>query len=676
MTTIFDTLLDEAVSLAKSDVAGTPAVKTSAAPPGLTDLEKVSKFRDRNENIARLGVTIAKIGEFGFQKCAMEEATHGVAADTTGLPAPTTLKAVSDELKDSPANTVASDGDQPATFIAADHSETPPDVIIPKGSPDDTTEIVNGEGAQGVPGEKKDLADGSANDNLPSKAASDLSASEKIAHTLRLLSGGKRVSSKQVEYARTLGLTSPENCLEVLVKSAAHRNQELDEFLIGAELHDTSKRGLFRKFAEKTSSAAVFEDQVQQAKNVGEAALKSTGILPTARDIANAAGVDQLAATAGLYDLGEFVAAVGGRVGSAAAPLSAAMGQEAPVPGAAVPPAMTAAAVAPTPAEMAQGGPAAAPPAAPMDPMAQGGPPMDPMAQGGLAPAAPPMDPMAQGAPPMAQGAPPMDPNAVPKAAAAVSTPEEQVAAIQRFIDLRAKRSNAPVVIDQQTSGGGGPSPKEQAIDPGSSSSPEGVPEGSAKYDMSASEKRLADSLATDQDAVNTGTELENEIKGEHSQELVDTPLEGPSDHGLTSSGEPVKGTMEGNLPGSSSVGSGGGQSPSTPAVDKASGDDDGSNMLSRLRQAAAEVTAVHAKESAMMATGRGTQEIVGTSSNFTGKSDNMSTTVKRAFDFAKEHLDRVGDIPSVEDVMAKTSTTLDDAKEGISLASSSTAAS
>jgi len=670
--TLISGLLDEAVAAAAQDVTGAaPATKTSSAK-GPTDREKLAAFVERNEDVARLGAALVTIGEVGFQKVAMEESSHGVASDVTGLAAPTTLNAIAEELKDSPTNTVSQPNSDPTTFIAASHSETPPDVIQPKGNADDgvSEEVVNGEGAVGKSGEKGDLADGSANQNLPEKASS-----EKISSTLRLIAGNKRPSREQIAYAATnLGLSTPEDCMSVLVKSAAHRGQDLVDFVRGSEFNHPTKRQLFRRYAEKTSFAgagAGFEEAVADAKHVAEAAVKATGILPTATDVANSAKVDQLAATAGLFEVGEFIAAVGGQVGSAATPISQAMAQEAPVPPAAVPPAMTAAAMAPTPAEMG-GAPMGAPP---MDPAMMGGaPPMDPSMGG-----APPMDPAMGGIQPAAPAAPPEQPPAAgpPKTAGAVvATTADKIDAMRRLIDLRTtKASNAPVVTDREELGtGGAPSPKEQAVEP-TSKVTEGGPgagDGSATFEMSASERQVADMLSTNQGTVNAGIEEENKIKREHSDELVNTPLENANDHGLTGSGEPVKGTMEGSPSASTSIGTGGGQSTSTPAVDKASGDYE---VLLKLRKAAsdalAENQAGEKASSVLMATGgQGTSNIIGTSGSFSGESDTATDGVARARDFAAAHLKRSNELPAVEDVQAATKTSLDDAKKGISLAS------
>jgi hypothetical protein len=131
----------------------------------------------------------------------------------------------------------------------------------------------------------------------------------------------------------------------------------------------------------------------------------------------------------------------------------------------------------------------------------------------------------------------------------------------------------------------------------------------------------------------------------------VNTPVSAPSTEAdMTTPADEISGTMEGVL------------ADGTGDTEKESDD-----FVSRIRRVAAD-SLRKASSSVMVATGgRGSNEVVGGSQVFTGgPSDSMSGSVKKAYKYARQIIEKEGVPPEVTDVMKATGVQLDDAKTGI----------
>ena len=236
------------------------------------------------------------------------------------------------------------------------------------------------------------------------------------------------------------------------------------------------------------------------------------------------------------------------------------------------------------------------------------------------------------------------DPNAA-AAKTASARVEDPVAALKSLLETYETKVSEGPTMDKEEPCDGCDSPKEAAITDGA------APEGSATYEMSASERAIADALSSNQSAADTTAADTDAMKADDIEGRVTTTVSAPStDADMTVDVEEISGTMEGVL------------ADGTGDTEKESDD-----FVSRIRQVAAD-SLRKASSSVMVATGgRGSNEVVGGSQVFTGgPSDSMSGSVKKAYKYARQIIEKEGAPPEVTDVMKATGVQLDDAKTGI----------
>jgi hypothetical protein len=222
---------------------------------------------------------------------------------------------------------------------------------------------------------------------------------------------------------------------------------------------------------------------------------------------------------------------------------------------------------------------------------------------------------------------------------------EDPVAALKSLLDTYETKVSEGPTMDREEATTGPASPKETAVTGG------GAPEGSGSYEMSASERAIADALSSNQSAADTTAADTDAMKADDIEGRVNTPVSAPSTEAdMTTPADEISGTMEGVL------------ADGTGDTEKESDD-----FVSRIRQVAAD-SLRKASSSVMVATGgRGSNEVVGGSQVFTGgPSDSMSGSVKKAYKYARQIIEKEGVPPEVTDVMKATGVQLDDAKTGI----------
>jgi len=439
-----------------------------------------------------------------------------------------------------------------------------------------------------------------------------------------------------------------------LKASADARGMQLVDFIVTAEIGDPRKAALLDNRASSldkySSGTDDYRLDLATAKEAVEAGVQTQGTLATTEEIVRTTGVDPAVANAAQMQVAQTIVAAGGSVaapggvaatgvtGAGAAAMAGGAGV-APAPAAIMPPMGAAAPVDPSMAPMTD--PNTAPAAAP--------------APGAPAPAADPMAaaPPAPGAAPAA-GAPaalPADPTQ--KAASQRVDPE---AGLKYVLDnWGAKHSASDVVItDREEPTTGPPSPREAAVAPAEGATE--APVGSGTYELSASERAVADAISTNQGTTTTDDADAEANKRPDIDGRVNTPVEAASTKGALTSTAPVKGTKEGTLATPSTQ-------PSEQESTKRSADDD---MAAIIRRAAAD--SVKASSSVMVATGgRGSREVVGGDTAFGGgPSDSLSNSEKKAYSFVRSTIEREGKAPEVTDVMSETGVSFDDAKTGI----------
>lgn len=248
-------------------------------------------------------------------------------------------------------------------------------------------------------------------------------------------------------------------------------------------------------YTEKRSQpGANPEGEIGKAKEVVEGVVKATAELPTADQVAQAAGVSTTAANVAIYDTGELIAAVGGQV---AAPGQAMQAAPAPVPPGMMPPG---AGGMPIPMGGAPGAPMPAPP---MDPNAMGGAPAAPPA----APAAPPA-PAPAGGMPVQSSATPVHPRRL----------FDAIAAVNRYGHFKLSEEPTIDVKDEPLLGGRQDS--EMVVDPSGYSASNSIENNERKVttaDFLDDKDRalLSSTLGSNSAQVTTGPEDTDQRQGE-----------------------------------------------------------------------------------------------------------------------------------------------------------------
>ncbi len=603
-----DALLDDAIALARADRDATTMNKASSASaaPVATGREKLSSVRERNEDFARLGVLVANLGEHSFQKMAMESME---AAQTTTLASPKETSGVSAEIRaNNAASPSASAGGvtQPTTFTSTPGATGGPDFTPDAAAPKTGEKDLATKGPEGSIPEM--TVEGSAAAEKSSSPSLDRGRATAL---VKKVSGDLYLSSGEAATVMAhYGMTGPEDVAVFLKRSADARGQRLADFLVSAELHDSKKPELFAAFAKASMEESSYHSQLATAKEAVEAGVQATGGLPTTQDIVRTTGVDPAVANTAQMQVAQTIVAAGGSV---AAPGGV---EAAPVDGAGTAMAAPAAAAAPA-------APAVVPtPGAPA--------PVDPS--------------MAATTDPNAGAAPMPAPMAAPAKTASARV-EDPVAALKSLLDTYETKVSEGPTMDREEATTGPASPREAAVTGGD------APEGSGSYEMSASERAIADALSSNQSAADVTAADTDAMKADDIEGRVNTPVSAPSTEAdMATPADEISGTMEGVL------------ADGTGDTEKESDD-----FVSRIRQVAAD-SLRKASSSVMVATGgRGSNEVVGGSQVFTGgPSDSMSGSVKKAYKYARQIIEKEGVPPEVTDVMKATGVQLDDAKTGI----------
>lgn len=676
----------------KRHMADQAQEKTSQQKKVPTAREKLSSIKSRNEDHARVGKILVALGQYGFEKVAMEslKLSEGNPSgwDTSGDPGPPAAEPTESTANGAPAQAasagsvteqMASGGSgssdpssNEVTIARMSRGGPRPDNLVDMGNPS-TTEA-NPESTEptvgfiGEPG-GKDLADGSANTNLDNLASKESSAK------LRTISGGKYIESSardQSAYLRRLGLKNSDDAFNVFVKTAAKKGKTLNAYLTGLELNSFDKKSLMREIALEKMSQGKLDGDISAAKNAVEAVVKATGTLPDASAVAQAAGVDPMAANIAIFETGELIAATGGQVAGAAGPTTAApMSEDV----GAMPPG----------AGQVEG--------APMAPPAGTPPPVDPAM---MQPPMPMGDPMAGGAAPPA-GAPPMPPQDGMVAQASVGNvklADDQRARLRGLITRLVKNSASASLegmsAEEPTAGSGVRSNSEGVLDPGPEVSTDSA------LQLTPADRSMVDSVLGSNAGVLGSDQAEIEAhRHERADQLVDTGTSNPGTKGELSSSEDVKSTFEGNVaPSSATAGEayeaskasglppeflkkkGEGSDDSDDEDDEAEAKDDSdddekeeepSKESARVRRIIADMFPSLTKQSfsSMYADGNGTSDVSSVGGDVTTGSG-LGTPVKKAVSYVKKEIQEKGRVPSSQDVMTHAGVNEDEAKTAI----------
>lgn len=479
----FDTLFQDAISAAQArkSKAATERDKTSSAAQAQDpEMVKLAQVRERAEDAIRLSVILENLGSMGIENLSFEKLSG------EGIP-------LQHETGDKPLSSY------PKKAVVPDSKKAVGDTYIePAGdaSPAPTQSIAHDNSAANPPpkeGQKSGASGGGSKDlSTPPPPATVKGKTSEVLSTLKRLRGGKYLSAdaearQKVSAALVrMGINSPEAALNVFVKSASANRMSLETYCYRhLEINHRDKSRLLWNFAKTSGNV---DAEVSEAKRVVEGIVKGTGTLPDAASIAEAAGVNEIAANIALYETAELIAATGGEVAGAG------------MPGGEGPPVPEEAGMVPGGPPMPAGPPAGAAAGAPMPPM----PPMP----------APPMDPAMMGPPPGARGG--------MVAQASVGTSKLSGASLADAIRL---------VAMSKLSGDVQPSDKELPY-------------------LSGSDRATLDSMISSTEAIASTSKAETEkvTREDGVQTQLASQTSDPTHKGLLSTAEPVSGTKEGNL--------------------------------------------------------------------------------------------------------------------------------
>lgn len=680
MSALHDRLfLDTVEDIRRLRQTADQAMTKASSKREVSSLEKLSAIKSRNEDIARVGKVLTMLGEYGFENVAMSKASEGsnpsgwstdggtgnpdpfvTHSDSNGSPAanPSSSSAVTEAMTGPGDGSNSPSDNKPVITTTTNTGGPRPDNVVDAANPSTTeTMAASPDAVTGAIGAgTKDLADGSANQNLDNIA--------KASTALRNIAGGKYVDpEKASQYLRGLGLSTSMDALNVFAKTASVQGRNLGEYLAGMDLSSLEKKGLMISIAREKKSQAGLDGEISAAKDAAEAYVKATKTLPSAAELAQAANVDPMAANIGVYEVAELIAATGGQVGDATA------GVEAPLPGDLG---------APPPAAGDVGGP-------PMTPAAPTPPPVDPSMMGAPM-GAPPMGAPPMGAPMGAPPAPPA-PGMTAMASAGKSKLSEDKMALLRSVVNRVVKRSADASLErldreESTAGSGVSSNSDPDMVHDPAPSADGSPLQLTPQDRNAVDNVLGSNagvLAAGQ------SDLEG-FRNESAESLVDTAVSNPGTKGDIDSTEDVKSTFEGDTVPSSAQ-TGGETYTSSKSSEMHSKDeeeeDEGSSeeeemdekdksmkesrVRSILRDMFPELNKV--SYSTMYADGAGTSEVSpygGTGESGTSTGDGSSMGLKKAIDYVKSEVKTNGRIPSSQDVMDECNVREDEAQAAI----------
>lgn len=385
--------------------------KVSAAPRAtpVPRETKVSNLKARNADLRRMAMALGHVADVGIAKFSQQLEMDSVTSPEmqvpdgrTSLPPGSAADAI---LRDSVAYT----GDSPDIIQPATTNSGPTPIDLGGTNPALASTEQGGVVPTVLPGEDDVKVTEYIDAMEPSikSSASQADFLRKVSAHSPLGPGFTSVAQLADYAAETMSIRSTADAYHVLKRSAAHARVSLGAYVATLGLASGQKKYSARLLREQAPSftgeelhrvmptyaryqkfsSSEIVNEVDIARDFVEGVVKAKAELPTATEVAQAAGVSPTSAGVAIYETGELIAAVGGQV--------SAPGQGAP----AVPPPMGMAPPAggppPAMAGMPPAGGMAPPPPPPVDPAMMGG-------AGGMPPgAAPPMDPSMMPPPPM-----------------------------------------------------------------------------------------------------------------------------------------------------------------------------------------------------------------------------------------------------------------------------------
>ena len=705
---VSDQLFAEAMAAAEARLRGPKHAKTSSAAPAAAPEDSARvKLSEFAEDAWRVGELLHEVGTRGIENLAFRKVSKsgGGQMPRTNPDSPNnqpSLRSPS-SLPDAP-NPAPEDSKRGVQTYSDDVSDTssPGTVSDRGGDAPDKEPAVNKKGQvpEVVPG-KGATTDKNTGPTVSMKSSSDPRA---LAHFFQTISGGKFSSAGTMEdkvaYLHSLGRPTLDSVADVFVKTAArYQRDPVTLWRDLADLPSPDKTAVLREFCMqhgRYKTSGDLDSDISKAKKAVEGIVKATGELPEAGEISEAAAVHPTAANLAIYEVAELIAAVGGEVASAAAP----MGDGGPAPEAAGVPAP----------------PAGAMPGAPMggDPMGGGAPPMGPPPGG---------DPMGGGAPPM--GPPPGgDPGMVAQASAGAKKQASNADLNELIQDICRRKLSA----DSELSGN-----REEPADP-SNLSPEDLAEdpepskgkaGKKELTLSAEDRAKLDRTIGSIPALTKSDPSDVAGDQEPQPGMLETSTSNPGTKGLLATKEPVKGTQEGDYHSKDTKAAtpdGGKDLSGVVSGQKTSGDlmarlvaqsedwdhfekqskdvqrDDSGRFVSpksksgpvdklpegkyrtpKRDKTEPEETAEKEKEkhtkgsTALQELARGlfpkaSSEAVTAATPSGGDSDNIEASVRNALDFIEKRSKEKHRTPSVQDIVDEAGVTLDDATKALSL--------